>query len=310
MTKTPRSEFNQKQLKVLKKAKLVSWVTIAYFGSVVILMFLVMGKSQAMKTTWTEDMLSLIPPINFLIGCRFCQKKPTQHFPYGFHRVVSVGFFFAAAALLLMGSFLFIDGLIVLLSREHPGIGQINIFGHFIWLGWLMIIVMIWGTVPSLFLGRIKLQLSKKIFDKILYTDAEMNRDDWLVGIVVILAIIAIGWGIWWADALGGMLISINVLADGIKQTKESVINLIDSAPKSLTGKYLSLGKRIKVRLKENPLIEDANVKLRDQGHIIFGEIFLKLKGQSTITAKQLNIMLTQIYQLDWRLQNLVITIQ
>lgn len=51
-------------------------------------------------------------------------------------------------------------------------------------------------------------------------------------------------------------------------------------------------------------------VKLRDQGHIIFGEVFLKLKGQSSITTKQLNILVKQLCKLDWRLKDLVLTIQ
>ncbi len=60
----------------------------------------------------------------------------------------------------------------------------------------------------------------------------------------------------------------------------------------------------------KHPFIEDAQVKLRDQDHIIFGEVFLKLQGQSSITTKQLTILVKQLCKLDWRLKDLVLTIQ
>ncbi len=304
------SEFNQEQRLYLRHAKKIAWITLGYFGSVVLLMALVVGASQSMKSTWIEDMLSLLPPTVFLIGSHFCQKKPTRHFSYGFHRVITIGFFFAAMALLLMGSFLFIDGLIVLISQEHPTVGYINIKNHTIWLGWLMILVMIWGTIPSLFLGRIKLKLAKKLYDKILYTDSEMNRDDWLVGIVTLSAVIGLGFGIWWLDAVGGVLISLNVLKDGIKQTKESIVSLIDSSPKTLEGNYMHLENKIEALLGKHQDIAGIKVKLRDQGHIIFGEGFLTLKKNSIITPQQCDKLLSEIHQLDWRLKNFVLTIQ
>ncbi len=64
--------------KSLQKALKLEWITVFYLISVVIVMYLVMGSSQAMKTTWLEDLLSLIPSIAFIIANKV-NKKPPNH---------------------------------------------------------------------------------------------------------------------------------------------------------------------------------------------------------------------------------------
>ena len=51
----------------LSKAVRLEWITLGYLITVVIAMYLVMGSSQAMKSAWLEDVLSLIPSLVFLI---------------------------------------------------------------------------------------------------------------------------------------------------------------------------------------------------------------------------------------------------
>lgn len=302
-------EFDEKQLKILRKGIINTIISIIYFFSVITLMYLVMGMSQAMKTTWIEDNLSLIPPLVFLFGSSICSKKPTKHFPFGFHRIVTIAFFTAAASLFLMGAFLLIDGLIKLLSFEHPSIGLVNIFGHDIWLGWLMIVVLLWGTIPSLILGHMKIKLAKALNDKVLYTDAEMNKDDWLVGTVAIIGVLGIGMGWWWSDATAASLISISILRDGIKQSRDAITELMDRSPKNLEGKYSTLPHKIEHFLKQKSFIENANVRLRDNGHLVQGEGNIVLKNNAHLTPALLDDLTSEVKKLDWRLQDFVLTL-
>ena len=46
----------------LRRAVRLEVLTLVYAASVVVLMHLVMGSSQAMKAAWVEDMLMFIPP--------------------------------------------------------------------------------------------------------------------------------------------------------------------------------------------------------------------------------------------------------
>ena len=59
------------------KAKKLEWITLVYLITVVVVMYLVMGSSQAMKTAWLEDLLSLVPSIAFLIkiGRASCRER-------------------------------------------------------------------------------------------------------------------------------------------------------------------------------------------------------------------------------------------
>lgn len=56
-----------------------------------------------MKAAWIEDMLSFIPPIAFLVA----------------------------------------DSGMGLVTAEHPPIGAFHLFGHTVWQGWFMIVVML-----------------------------------------------------------------------------------------------------------------------------------------------------------------------
>jgi divalent metal cation (Fe/Co/Zn/Cd) transporter len=159
-------------------------------------MFLVMGNSQTMKTAWVEDMLSLTPPISFLIATRLVTKKPNDQFPFGYHWASSISYLVSALALFSTGGFLLIDSLISLTRQEHPTIGIVVLFGHSVWLGYFMIIAMIYATIPAIFLGRIKLPLAEHLPEKNLYTDAKMNKADWMTAMASIVGVagISMGW--------------------------------------------------------------------------------------------------------------------
>lgn len=94
---------------VLHEAKKLEWITVIYLLSVVVIMYLTLGSSQAMKSAWLEDVLSLVPSIAFLISTRINSKSANKEFPYGYHRVFSISFLAGAVALLGMGLFLVYD---------------------------------------------------------------------------------------------------------------------------------------------------------------------------------------------------------
>ena len=77
MNRTESSELPPELQRTLRKARRLEWLTIAYLLSAVVLLGLVLGNSQAMKTAWAEDLLSLIPPIAFLIATRL-NVRPRQ----------------------------------------------------------------------------------------------------------------------------------------------------------------------------------------------------------------------------------------
>lgn len=309
MRTAPQYEFTREQTKALHQARFLEYITIAYLMSVIILMYLVMGSSQAMKTAWYEDLLSLIPPISFLVGSWVCWRKPTKHFPYGFHRTVSVFYLVAALALLGMGGFLFIEAVTTLIKSEHPTIGMRNYFGADIWLGWWMISVLLWGTFPPVFLGLKKLKLSKILNDKILYTDGKMNKADWMTAIAAISGILGIGMGWWWADAVAAGIISIDILIDGWRQSRDAITGLMNRAPTAMDNGYLDLPERIQAHLMTYPWIEEAEIRLYEHGHLIFGEGFIRTPEDVPLIPAQMCEVISSVYDMDWRMQGFALTV-
>ncbi len=112
-----------------------------------------------------------------------------------------------------MGLVILGDSALRLVKAEHPSIGVIELFGHQIWLGWLMIGALLYTGIPVVFLRRKKLKLAAELHDKVLYADAEMNRADWMTAGAAILGIVGIGAGLWWADAVAAIFISLDIVA-------------------------------------------------------------------------------------------------
>lgn len=218
----------------LRHAARLEWWSIFWLLTIIAVMYFAMGSSQAMKSAWIEDTLSLLPPILFLLARKFENKPATDKYPFGFHRVGSLGFFLAAAALTAMGGFLLYDAASALILQEHPTIGNVTIFGCDVWMGWLMVAALVYSVIPPVILGRIKIPLAHATMDKILYTDADMNAADWKTGLAGIAGIVGIGFGFWWADAIAAGLISFDILRDGLRNLRIAVAELLDGAPREL----------------------------------------------------------------------------
>ncbi|CAM3755853.1 cation transporter [Litorimonas haliclonae] len=309
MKLAPQYEFSETQRAAMQKARRLEWISIAYLISVIILMYLVMGASQTMKTAWIEDCLSLIPPICFLVGSRICWRPPSEHYPYGFHRVVSVLFLCAALALLCMGTYLLVDALIKLGGREHPTIGMKEFFGKDAWLGWWMILVLLWGTFPPVILGRAKIKYAETLHDKILITDGKMNKADWMTAVAAIGGVLGVGMGWWWADAGAAALISLDIVKDGWKQSKDAVTGLINRAPTSLDDNYLDLHKQIETELERIDWIERARVRLYEHGHLIFGDGVVKTANTDPIPPEKMREAMQIVQVMDWRVQDFSLTV-
>lgn len=218
----------------LRRAARLEWWSIFWLLTIIVVMYFAMGSSQAMKTAWIEDTLSLLPPILFLLARKFENKPATEQYPFGFHRVGSLAFLLAAGALTAMGGFLLYDATSALILQEHPTIGNVTILGWDVWLGWLMVAALVYSIIPPVILGHMKKPLARAAMDKILYTDADMNAADWKTGLAGIAGIVGIGFGFWWADAAAAGLISFDILRDGLRNLRIAVAELLDGAPREL----------------------------------------------------------------------------
>ena len=293
----------------LKRATLYAWVTILYLISVVILLYVVMGTSQAMKAAWLEDTLSLVPPIMFLMASAFFDKPANARFPYGYHRIVIIGYMVASVALLGMGLYIVYDSAVALLAAEHPTIGLMTVFGYELWAGWVMIGALVWSVVPVFFLGRVKKPLARKLHNKVLYADAMMNKADWLTGAAAIVGILGIGFGLWWADAAAAILIGIDVAHDGIKHSTDAVNDLMDTIPTSVDHERTEpVVAQVQDHLRSLPWVAEAHVRLREEGHAVFGEGFVVPRDPNDPTLlDKLERAAQSVSEIDWKIHDVQI---
>ncbi|MQA98860.1 MAG: cation diffusion facilitator family transporter [Actinobacteria bacterium] len=300
-------ELPPDKVKTHASAVKLEWVTLVYLVSAVFFIYITLGASQAMKAAWLEDLLSLVPPLSFLIGSRIRTWPPSDRFPYGYHRAVTLGYFVASIALLAMGLFIAYDSLLKLIAFEHTPIGTVQPWGEPIWLGWFMLAALVWSAIPALILGRMKLPLARELHDKVLFADAEMNKADWMTAGAAMIGVIGIGFGLWWLDPIAAIFIALDITHDGWKNIKHATSDLVDKKP-TLVDKEQEdpLPARIQTELEKLGWVEEARVRLREEGHVYFGEAFVIPRDESDLTAR-IEDATNQMERLDWRLHDLVI---
>jgi cation diffusion facilitator family transporter len=256
---------------IRRAVRLECW-TIAWMISIIVLIGLAMGSSQAMKTAWVEDVLSLIPALVFLLALHFERKPPSDRFPYGYHRVNSLAFLVSAVALTGMGALLLFESLHSLAKSEHVTIAPVDLFGRDVWLGWLMMAALAYSVIPPMILGHMKLPVARRLQDKVLHTDALMQKADWMTGLAGIAGIAGIGLGFWWADSVAAGIISFSILKDGVTALSIAIAELADGAPRRLGSTRLEEeAEALRARLCE--LFPGAEVRLRESGRFIQAQV-------------------------------------
>ena len=294
---------------VHRKAIRLEWISIAYLLSAIVAIYFTLGSSQAMKGAWLEDMLSLAPPIAFLVAARIRYKRPDAAYAYGYHRAVEVAFLIAALALLSMGAFLVVDSALKLLSGEHPPIGMVELFDWQVWLGWLMIAALVWSAIPAMMLGRIKTRLAAQLHDKVLYADAKMNRADWMTATAAIVGVVGIGFGLWWTDAVAAIVIGLDILHDGLKYTRAAAKDVLDGRPQrhDEEGVHPLVGE-LRETVEALDWVEQAEVRTRELGHVFSVEVLAVPRDEHDLLDRVENAV-ERISALDWKVQDVVVAV-
>ena len=297
------------QQETLRRAVRYEWITIGSLIITIILVGLVAGQSQAMKSAWSEDIISLVPPIAFLVATRIIHRAPTRNYPYGPHRAIAVAHLVAGVALFAMGSFLVVESVPALLSGEKPPIGMMVLFGIDFWTGWLMIAVMVLTSIPPVILGRIKIKLARELHDKVLYADADMAKADWGTALATIVGVLGIGLGLWWADAVAALVISLSILKDGVSNIRTAIRDLSDARATGYAGRHPHplTGEVEDLVQQEVDWVEVARARVRDQGHVFHTEMFVVPRPGHQPTLEELLAVRHLIEGLDWKFQDVVV---
>ena len=296
------------QQRAIRRAVRWEIFTIVYTSITIVVIALVVGNSQAMRTAWIEDMLSLIPQIAFLTALIFVRRRPTLKHPYGLHRAMGIGHLVAGVALLAVGLNLAFESAAGLIAGEHPTIGTVVLWGHTIWLGWLMVIVMAVVIVgPVFFYGPAKSKLAPVLHNKLLYADADMAKADWQTTVASIVGVLGVGAGVWWLDGAAAVFISLGIIWDGFRNTRAAIVDLMDQRARTYDSKKAHpLAADIVAYLRDRPWVSDAAVRMRDQGQVFHIEAFV-VPRRHKVTVHELTETAEGVAALDWKVQDVVI---
>jgi divalent metal cation (Fe/Co/Zn/Cd) transporter len=183
------------------------------------------------------------------------------------------------------------------------------VLGQPVWLGFVMILALLWSTVPSYFLGKAKLPIAEQLHDKVLYADADTNRADWQMGSATMLSIVGIGLGWWWADATVSLVLSGSIIFDGYKNLKQAVADLMNQTPKTVSRQEDDpIVQQVQSLLRGLDWVRDFRLRMREEGHILYGEAFIIAHDTTDILAK-LRQATAEAHRLDWRIKDFVLAV-
>jgi cation diffusion facilitator family transporter len=300
-------ELPSEQEEVWKKAIRIEVISVTYWASAIILLYFTLGQSQAMKAAWVEDILGLFPPIAFLVAARLRHRAPTRRFPWGYHRAITIAYVVATLALFALGLFLLIDSFDKLLKGTHPPIGMVEIFDTQVWLGWLMMGALLYSGIPPIILGRLKRPLAAELHDKVLFADAKMNVADWLTASAALVGVIGIGFGLWWADSMAAIVISIDILRDGTKYLRQSLADLMDDSPQTYDERAPHpLLAKVRKEVANTSWVKEGAVRLREEGHMLTGEILVVPKNSQQLIAR-VEELTERLQGLDWQMKDIIV---
>lgn len=304
-----RTDLPREQREAIRKAIRWEWFTIGYTVVTIALIALVVGNSQAMRTAWIEDMLSLIPQVSFLVALIFVRRPPTRAFPFGLHRSMGTGHLVAGVALLAVGGTLAVESVLALVRAEHPTIGTVQIFDHTVWLGWVMIAVMAVIVIGPLIYGPAKARLAPVLHNKVLYADADMAKADWTTNAASIVGVLGIGLGLWWLDGAAALFISCGIVWDGFRNTRSAILDLMDQRARTHDdAERHPLISEILRYLSSLPWVAEAGVRVRDEGQVFHVEAFV-VPRRRRVRVDQVAEAEAGIAALDWKMQDVAIVL-
>lgn len=307
MKSSPGTHLPNEQKQQMRRAAKLEWISIGYAACTITLVALIVGNSQAMRTAWVEDMLSVLPQLAFLIALSWTRKPRKASHPYGYHRSMGAGHLVAGVALLVVGAMLAYESISALVKMEHPTIGTMNLFGHTIWQGWPMIIVMAVIVIPAVILGRLKIKVAKPLHNKLLYADSKMAKADWQTNAASIVGVAGIGIGLWWLDAVAALLISCGILKDGWDNTRSAITDLLDRRSTGLDGTDPHpLVTRIEDQMTHLDWVKESAVRSRELGQVQHIEVFV-VPRTGEVNVKQITSTVDELKDIDWPAYDVVV---
>ncbi|MBK8908723.1 MAG: cation transporter [Rhodospirillales bacterium] len=294
---------------LLHRADRLEWATLFFMSTVVVVMWLAQGSSQAMRSAWIEDVLSLVPATTYLIARRFEERPPDHRFPFGYYNAIPLAYLVSATTILIFAGYMIYSSGKELLSDDHPSIGLVSVFGNDVWMGWVMMAALLYSVIPPMVLGAMKTPVAEELHDKVLIADAAMQRADWKTGLAALAGVAGVGFGLWWADAVAALIIAVDVLNDGRRHVLAALRDLADEIPMTFKDRDEDpVTEEVRAAVLALDWVAEAEVALRDEGHPVSGTIYIRPKEPEP-WVERLRDACNAAHAADWRTYDLNVVV-
>ena len=157
----------------------------------------------------------LITTVAVIFSLRLSTKPPDKKHPFGHGRIEDIGGLFVCFVLAIVGFNFFQESLHRLISPKELRITN-------------EVIILIFVTaIVKLILGLFTTVFAKRINSSILSTDAFHHYSDFFTSLVISIGLVFVQRGLFYFDALLGILVSLLIIFWAGKSAKEFIDNLI-----------------------------------------------------------------------------------
>ena len=140
-----------------------------------------------------------------------------------------------------------------------------------------------------------------------LWADAEMNRADWMTVAAAMVGIIGIGFGLWWADAVAAIFISLDIACDGFVNVRVTVHDLMDARPRRHDAReYHPVVEEMQKTLTRCDWVEQGAVRLREEGHVFTGEVLVVPRSEENL-VNRLAELADELLAVEWMVYDIVV---
>src|SRR5690606_8089769 len=126
---------------------------------------------------------------------------------------------------------------------------------------------------------------------------------DWMAETATAIGVLGVGLGFWWVDPVAAAVVSIDILKDGIVNLKVVVGDLMERRPmRTDRSGPEPIPEELRQHIERLDWVEEASVRLREVGHVFFGEVFVTPKGTPDDLPGKIQCAVKDAKAINWRL--------
>lgn len=226
----------------------------------------IIGHSKAMIADAVHTLSDILTTVLVIIGLKISTKEADENHQYGHEKFESLVVKVMSALLVFSGLLIGYKSIVSLIYTSNNIPSKLTLLIAFI------------SIIVKEIMFFLTLKCSRKINSSAMATDAYHHHSDALSSIGVFLGILGARMGMWYLDAIGGIVVSLIIVKLGINYYIKAIKDLVDHrASDEVIMRILQITNSI---AGENSIV---HLKTRVFGNKIYSDLHINIPGSLTI---------------------------